>query len=705
MVCKECGAYNAEHLTHCRVCAAKLRDGDAAEETMEQQAPARPVRNFAQAPQWPARAYSGAPEPQQSGDAPAPAASPEARPAQEAAPASPAGSRPVPAQAAEPAPAAKPAPAAAAEPVSAARPAPRTGASAAAAAAASRMFCTSCGKPLAVPDATFCAYCGARLGAAAQPAAAAGPRPAPMAAADSAAAEERPAKRVPPQKQEIAPVEDDEELEEVEEDDFSDLYDEDDEDYDDDYYDDEFDEDDGEDKPRRKGKGGTVLFIILVVVLLALIAFFGMYIVKKNYGGSVSNLFASLTGKAPEDTTPEDPAGSGGNIVSNNVTADNMSATIVEDVIDGTEVFNITVNVPTGSTIRVIPMSGSLQQDSHLLEEGNTAYIAVPRSIFLPDEYCDSASVTVTPQIEITLPDGTKKMLDVPSVTMTVPQVSLTLTEPAGETVEAGASGSAITVSGTVSDHTVEVEINGVPVDVHEGGVFSYDYTPNNVEGETIEVVAKKKNNMTARKTITVTPHVVKDLPLTISSGATVLRAADGKVTVEGTAVAGATVTAICENTDIVCGAVTVTDTGAFTCSIQVPKEGCYEINLAATAEGYNDAAVSCIVERAPTTKSSTYRDKALNLNKNYQKVVDGKATETTVAFTGKVKEIVQSDGMVIFTLEDSSGNLVYVCNRSDKNKIENDDLNKSKRVAGFNAGLYPETSNPYIWGWFIWNV
>ena len=110
-------------------------------------------------------------------------------------------------------------------------------------------------------------------------------------------------------------------------------------------------------------------------------------------------------------------------------------------------------------------------------------------------------------------------------------------------------------------------------------------------------------------------------------------------------------------------------------------------------------------MERAPTTKSSTYRDKALNLNKNYQKVVDGKATETTVAFTGKVKEIVQSDGMVIFTLEDSSGNLVYVCNRSDKNKIENDDLNKSKRVAGFNAGLYPETLNPYIWGWFIWNV
>ena len=69
------------------------------------------------------------------------------------------------------------------------------------------------------------------------------------------------------------------------------------------------------------------------------------------------------------------------------------------------------------------------------------------------------------------------------------------------------------------------------------------------------------------------------------------------------------------------------------------------------------------------------------------------------------MKEIIPNEaGLVIFKLEDSAGNVVYVCNRSDKNKIENNDLNKSKTVAGYNAGLYPETTNPYIWGWFIWN-
>jgi len=54
--------------------------------------------------------------------------------------------------------------------------------------------------------------------------------------------------------------------------------------------------------------------------------------------------------------------------------------------------------------------------------------------------------------------------------------------------------------------------------------------------------------------------------------------------------------------------------------------------------------------------------------------------------------------------MEDSSGQTVYVCNRSDKNTIDNSDVGEKKTIAGFNAGLYPETSSPYIWGWFIWN-
>ena len=63
MVCKECGAYNADHLTHCRVCAAKLKDTEP-DTAQTAQEPGRPARRFAQAPAWPKQAFAGAEESQ-----------------------------------------------------------------------------------------------------------------------------------------------------------------------------------------------------------------------------------------------------------------------------------------------------------------------------------------------------------------------------------------------------------------------------------------------------------------------------------------------------------------------------------------------------------------------------------------------------------------------------------------------------------------
>ena len=54
--------------------------------------------------------------------------------------------------------------------------------------------------------------------------------------------------------------------------------------------------------------------------------------------------------------------------------------------------------------------------------------------------------------------------------------------------------------------------------------------------------------------------------------------------------------------------------------------------------------------------------------------------------------------------MQDSAGNSVYVCNRSERNTINNDDIGKKKTVAGYNAGLYEDSGCPFIWGWFIWN-
>ena len=658
MVCKECGAYNADNLTNCRVCSAALRDGDVSEPEAARE-PGRPVRNFAQAPQWPSRSFS---QPPLHAEPPKPVEEPDAPEAQ-----------PVPAAPVRPAPAAKPA-------------------------SSEKRFCTACGKPL-VADAPFCAYCGAKNALlTAAPVA---------AAADVPAAEEeiRPAAKRPAAPQPLPKEEDYDELDDLEEDDyyddddFDDLYDEDDDDFDDDFYDDEFDDDD-DDMPRRKGKGGTILFIVLIVVLLALIAFFGTYILKKNYGGSFSNMISSLTGKTTEESVDGEQQGT---VVAEKITADNMSATIEETVVDGVEMFVINVKAPTGSRIRIIS-SADLENDSVEIQRDDAISLRVPRVVFLPEDYYDSTTVTVTPQLEVTLPDSNTRMLDVPSASITVPQVSLVLTEPTVSPIEASADGSPIKVSGTVTDHTVEVTVNGEAVQVLEGGVFSYDYKPTSEAEQAVEIVAKKLNCMSAKQSFVVTPYVIKEMTVAVTSAQTALRATDGKVTVEGTAPAGASITAICENTNIVCGPVTVAEDGKFTCIIDVPKEGCYEINFAAKAPGYSDGAATCTIERMPTSSSSNYKDKSLNANKYYGDLVEGKKDDTQIAFTGKIKEIVTTTPFVIFTMEDSSGNVVYVCNRSDKNTIDNNDIGDKKTIAGFNAGLYPETSNPYIWGWFIWN-
>ena len=490
--------------------------------------------------------------------------------------------------------------------------------------------------------------------------------------------------------------------------DFDDSFDDiqdDEEEFDDDYYDQEFDDDEEEGK---KKKGGTVLFIILVIVLLALIAFFGTYILKKNYGGSISNLVSSL--KGTEQTATENAAEASANIVSTDTQTfdpNDLSATIAETELDGVEFFVITVHAPTGSIVKVLSKA-SLENDTATVQQDNQVAIRVQRAIFLPGDYCETSTVTVTPQLEITKPDGSTEVLNVPSGTVTVPQVSLIVSKPETNPVEATADGSAIEVSGTVDDYNVSVSVNGASVDVYANedgsGIFSYEYTPvANQEGQTIEIVAKKENCKTASQIIEVTPYVVKDMSIEVTSSITALRAADGLVTIEGTVADGATVTATCDSDVVKVGDVVVSE-GRFTCPVQISEEGCFTISFKGTGDGFNDGSTTCIVENMPSTKSSTYKTKALNVAKNYQKIVEGKADSKQLLFTGTIKEITSLDPYVVFRMEDSSGNSVYICNRSDRNKIDNDDIGKKKTVAGYNNGLYPETSNPYIWGWFIWN-
>lgn len=659
MVCKECGAYNAEHLTHCRVCAAKLKDYEPAVDQAAQD-PGRPSRRFAQAPTWPKEAYEGA-----------------------AASAAPAQEEFVPEEA-PPKPMTEPMAPRAAEP-KAAQATPR----AAAKVEAPKPVCSNCGKPL-LSDAPFCAYCGTRIGGAQEPA----PKTIPVAMTDDeqpapmTSASRRFGKRAEPAPQ---PKED-----------YADLYADDVDEFDDDYDGDLYE--DGDDGAKKGGKGSTILFWGLIVVLVFLIGGLGWFVVNKNYGGSFTNLVNSVFGGAT--ATPGLPAGDNTPDPDGITTVDGISASIkAASLQDGTEGFEITVSAPKGSVVRIITEAQLEKDSAEVTRDDNTLTLLVPKAVFLPYTYSDTETVSVTPKLEVTTLDGKTTALTVPAVSVTLEKLTVTITDPATLTVEQKADNGAITVSGTVNDHTVEVLVNDTAVPVYEGGQFQAEVVPDvdATDGGEIVVTARKKNYVTATQTIVVTPYTVKDLALTVTNTVQNLRAEKNAVTVTGTVTAGATMKVTCSSDKVTCGETIVTANGTFSCPITISADGFYELTITGTLEGYNEGKATCIVERAPEN-STTFKKACTEISTIYDKLVDGSAKTDKIVLKGKIKEIVATTPYTIVKVELSNGKTVMVCNRSLKNTLADDDINKTKEIAGTAAGLYPDTELPYIWGWFIWN-
>ena len=703
MVCRECGAYNAEHLTHCRVCAAKLKDDDAitaAQEdlnlpdadTEDEEALARPAREFAKAPSWPTRAYAGAPE---------------NPPIRKAAPVT---------------------------VTSTERPASATVRPQAAPAVPQLTTCPNCGKP-ALPDAPFCPYCAARLDGAAEAPVYASARPASSArpaqkAAPAPAA--RPAKRSPA----LA------DLEDVDEFDDEDDYDEppqkkrgglfakknklaevddgddyDDGEFDDDEFEDDYDDDAFDDIKPKKGKGSTLLFWGLIVLLVALIAVFGMYIVKKNFGGDVGALTASISSIFGKDKPADDPAAPPeAQVVMNTATVTEYTDPTTSEVF-----LEITIHALTGSSVKINTKT-ALQQNVAPVSADNILKLRVARDAFMPNEPCESETVVITPDIDVTMPDGQTAKVQCESVTVTVPVLSITVSEPLTDTVQQTINNDPITIAGQVSDTTLrEIYINEQPVAVLDGGVFTYDYKPTNpvnltapaegaepttAEQETITIVASKNNAVTARKVITIEPYVMQNLTLLVNNEVASLGSTDGNVTIVGTVTPGATITPTCSSSNVTFGVPTVSETGTYSLALTISQEGAYTVNLSAKGEGYFDASTSCTVERAPTASSSSFRKAATALNDTaYGKISGGSTLTGNYTCTIKVTEIVSSSPYVIFKGTISGTKLeVYCCNRSASNTINSADVGEKKQIAGTLVGLYPDTQVPYLWTWFIWN-
>lgn len=744
MVCKECGAYNAEHLSHCRVCAARLTDTDepvqqeetTLPETEAPRDPDLPKRDFVRAPKWPKQAYSGAKE--------RPVPEPPKEEAEESFTSSFDEAEEKPASAEKTAPAARSA--AVAKPLADRKLSTATEKPAAKPANAEEKnpggarFCPYCGKPL-LPDAPFCPYCGKNAGLPTvfdEPAAE-DEKPAAAPVSRTAKAAPAPARRSEPRKPAPipAPVDADDEDDEDEDDD--DIFgddkkparrtglsrfasrgakalpaDEDDEDdIDDDEYDDEYDDDveEEEELPKKRGgKSTTILFWSLIVLLVALIAVFGMYIVKKNYGGDIGNLFAALSGNKPAATdapNTTDPGSAGGS------TADNPlfgTGTIEENPEDASE-FLVTVYAPTGSTVLLVTPTELMNGGKTTIPSLDKVGLRVPKTAFLPNMPLDSPTITIQPDIRVTTPTGESYQVEINEISMTAEALSLTLTEPLTDTVNARYGNQPITVKGTVSDEYASVYVNGTQTTVYVGGEFSAEFTPTgSAEAETVTIEARKNNMVTASYTLTVVPYVEQNMALAVTNDLTSLASTTGKATLTGTVTPGAALTASCASSNVVCGTVSVSAAGNFSVNVTASDVGAFPIVITAKQEGYKDAEATVYVEHWPEASTSSqktsWKKKCTTLSAaEHKKLVDGTNSVTNYTFTGKVTEIVGNNGLyTIVKMELTSGEVVYLANRS-KNTLASDDVNKKKIIAGSYAGFYADTKLPLVFGWYIWNV
>ncbi|MDP3448449.1 MAG: hypothetical protein Q8S22_10375, partial [Eubacteriales bacterium] len=421
---------------------------------------------------------------------------------------------------------------------------------------------------------------------------------------------------------------------------------------------------------------------------------------------------------------------------------------------------------PTGSAIRIIT-DATLKQDTATVAANNRIILRIARDVFMPNAPVESENLTIQPNIQAISPDGQTMQISVPEIMVTVPVLSMSVTEPLADTVNATFDNSPIAIMGQVNNYDGEifVFVNDKQVYVDSTGLFTASYAPvataaaltlptsapvssvdpattpdpaaspdastsPEVTGEeaeateeadvdetaatdamaptgsteTITIEARKNNCVTARKVITVEPYVMQTMSFTIDNALATLSSDTGSVTITGTCTPGAEITATSNSTDVTFGQATVTETGTFSIIASLAKVGAYDVNLVGQLQGYYDGTANTIVERPPTVSSSNFKKAAADLAKNHEKIKTGATTSGDFVVTGRITEIISTDPYTIFRVQISEGVDVIIYNRSAKSTINSSDLKEKKQVAGTLKGLYTDGATPVLWGWFIWN-
>ena len=465
----------------------------------------------------------------------------------------------------------------------------------------------------------------------------------------------------------------------------------------------------------------TVLLIAIIVVIVGILVLGGYWLLtkgktapEKNNGDATQ--VGNLDNENPSGETPSSAAPS---------SLDSRNAQLQEMRDDNNnDMIAITVVVPANSSV-VIDFPN---QDDYVYtnSEGKdvTRKVKIPVEVFYPNKPLEETTIEFQPDITINAADGSSYKVECPTFTRTFPKLNITVTAPVpeGEEPIMAPESNIISLTGTIDDPTAEVTINGVGTVVYTGGVFMYDYkfADNATEDteDTITIVATKNNCVSDTKEIKV--HAYKFIPetmkLEVKSDAASLRAdKNGKLTVTGVTLPGATLTATSDNsTNVLCGSVNVDGEGNFSFQITTDASfyGMSTITLNAVKEGAEDGSTTFKITRGFADKETFV--KYYNKVKKYIEVSPKKtqisdlinnqsqyANAYGVRVSAKVVEVINVDGdQIVKMTVNKTNETIYVHNLSTK-WAPGENIDKLYNVYTNFVGTYSDTGCAEFMGWF----
>lgn len=491
-----------------------------------------------------------------------------------------------------------------------------------------------------------------------------------------------------------------------------------------------------------KKKGNTiftVLLIAIIVVIVCILVAGGLFLLKMNgalkCSGSNASSLTSCSG-ATKTSTVSDPTEVPGNAEAtpkaNDPEQPNETDATLEELIgeDGTSMVRITVLVPAKATMTIaIPnprMNDYVKTNND--DMAKLFALKIDDSAFYDEEPLDEATKVYQPKITIQTAQGEVYDVKCPSFTRNYTPLSITLTAPLANedgTIMA-AEGNKVHFEGKVNmDSGVKLTINGVETTVYAEGNFFYDYTLTGDAAETIKLVATKPYYVSTETEVRVDPYVfIPDaMVLEVNGDITTLRAdKTGKLTVTGKTLPGATVYAVSDDSaNVRCGTVNVDSEGNFSMQISMDTAfyGVSKITLNGSKEGAEDGSTTFMVSRSYASKddfTSSY-----SKLKTYREVnASGKSAITIaeliagqsvyanaygIRVSAAVADVQTVDGVQLVKLTVLKTNeTVYILNLSKEWKPA-DNIGKKYNIYGNFIGTYEETGCAYFIGWFAKSI